>query len=72
MKTRRISKSDWTKVSVMMRTSVTLQQEKATHFESPSLLFIDLKRLILFICSKTGNKLADSLKTNIFLNLASQ
>ncbi len=28
--------SDWTKVSVMMRTSVTLQQEKATHFESPS------------------------------------
>ncbi len=42
--------SDWTKVSVMIRTSVTLQQEKATHCESPSFLFIDLKRfLLLFI-----------------------
>ncbi len=46
------------KVSVMMRTSITLQQEKATHFESPSFLFIDLKRFLLFICSKIGNKLA--------------
>ncbi len=31
----RISKSDCTQISVIMRTSVTLQQEKATHFESP-------------------------------------
>ncbi len=29
-------------VLVMMRTSVTLQQEKATHFESPPFLFIDV------------------------------
>ncbi len=41
-----LEESDWTKVSVMMRTSVTLQQEKATHFESP-FLFIDLKRFLL-------------------------
>ncbi len=51
--------SDWTKVSVMMRTSVTLK--KATHFESPSFLFIDLKRfLLLFIVHlfQNSNKLA--------------
>ncbi len=28
--------SDWTQISVMIRTSVTLQQGKATHFESRS------------------------------------
>ncbi len=49
--------SDSTKVSVMMRTSVTRQQEKATHFESPSFLFIDLKRyLLLFIVNLFQNR----------------
>ncbi len=60
----------------MMRTSVTLQQEKATHFESPSILFIDFKEIPIIIHYSIVPKQATSwlppLKTNIILNLASQ
>ncbi len=64
--------SNWTKVSVMVTFSVTLQQEKATHFESPSFLFTDLQRfLLLFIVHLFQNRQQVgclSLKTNIILN----
>ncbi len=49
--------ADYTKVSVMIRTSVTLQREKETHCESLSFLFIDLKRfLLLFIVHLFQNR----------------
>ncbi len=55
----------------MMRTSVTLQQEKATHFESPSFLFIDLAKEIPIVHLFQYRQQAGC-KTNIILNLASQ